>query len=492
MKRTILLFILIPLFVSAQNDNFLLPTYAKQHEYTQQNLYNQAHLIPAGVEKKTDKGLPNFIIVFADDLGYGDLGVYGHPTIKTPSLDQMAAEGQRWTNFYVAASVCTPSRAGLLTGRYPVRSGMCSDKVRVLFPNSVNGLPENEITLAEQLKKVGYATACIGKWHLGHKPQFLPTNNGFDYYFGIPYSNDMDLSTDKGYWEFADSIPTAYYNVPLMRNEEIIERPAEQHTITKRYTEEAISFIKQHKDKPFFVYLAHNLPHIPLFASQEFKGKSKRGLYGDVVEEIDHGVGQILSMLKKEGLADNTIVVFTSDNGPWLPFKTHAGSAGLLRGGKGTTWEGGMREPCIFWSPAKIKPAVVYDLGSTMDLFTTFSKLAGVPIPDDRVIDGVDLSGTLFRNEQSPRKGIFYYHGTQLYAARLGDYKAHFTTEGEFSMSGERVEHETPLLYNLGQDPSEQFDIAEGNAQVLENINKFVQKHKSNLVVGKDQLVDRE
>lgn len=404
----------------------------------------------------------------------------------------MAAEGQRWTNFYVAASVCTPSRAGLLTGRYPVRSGMCSDTVRVLFPNSVNGLPENEITLAEQLKKVGYATACIGKWHLGHKPQFLPTNNGFDYYFGIPYSNDMDRVTDKAYWEFADSIPTAYYNVPLMRNEEIIERPAEQHTITKRYTEETISFIKNNKDKPFFVYLAHNLPHIPLFASEDFDGKSKRGLYGDVVEEIDHGVGQILSMLKEEGLADNTIVVFTSDNGPWLPFKTHAGSAGLLRAGKGTTWEGGMREPCIFWSPAKIKPAVVDDLGSTMDLFTTFSALAGVPIPDDRIIDGVDLSGTLLRGEPSPREGIFYYRGSQLYAARLGDYKAHFITEGEYKMFGEREEHAPPILYNLSQDPSEQFDIAEGNAKIIEDINKCVQQHKSKLVVGKDQLIDRE
>lgn len=435
---------------------------------------------------------PNFVIIFADDMGYGDLGVYGHPTIKTPHLDQMAREGQKWTNFYVGASVCTPSRAALLTGRLPVRSGMCSDKSRVLFPNSLHGLPAREITLAEQLKKAGYATAAIGKWHLGHRPQYLPTNNGFDEYFGIPYSNDMDKTIEKGYWEFADSIPTEYYNVPLMRNTEIIERPANQHTITKRYTQEAISFIKEHKEQPFFVYLAHNLPHIPLFASEEFRDTSERGLYGDVIEEIDHGVGQILSVLKEEGLDENTIVVFTSDNGPWLSFKTHGGSAGLLRAGKGTTWEGGMREPCIFWSPGKINPAMVTDLGSTMDLFTTFSIMAGVPLPDDRIMDGVDLSGTLLANESSPRKAILYYRGPTLYAARLGDYKAHYITEGAYDMFGDKEVHATPILYNLSVDPSEQYDIAEEYPEIIQQINEFVKKHQADLIVGEDQLADRE
>lgn len=435
---------------------------------------------------------PNFVIIFADDMGYGDVGVYGHPTIKTPHLDQMAREGQKWTNFYVGASVCTPSRAALLTGRLPVRSGMCSDKSRVLFPNSLHGLPESEITLAEQLKEAGYATAAIGKWHLGHRPQYLPTNNGFDYYFGIPYSNDMDRVTDKNYWEFADSIPTEYYNVPLMRNTEIIERPADQNTITKRYTEEAITFIKDHKDEPFFVYLAHNLPHIPLFASEEFRGTSERGLYGDVIEEIDHGVGEVMAALEEEGLDDNTILVFTSDNGPWLPFKTHGGSAGLLRAGKGTTWEGGMREPCIFWSPAKIKPAVVAGLGTTMDLFTTFSAMAGVPVPDDRVMDGVDLSGTLLNQEPSPREGILYYRGPTLYAARLGDYKAHYITQGEYGMFGERETHDIPILYNLSHDPSEQYNIAEDHPEIIEQINDFVKEHQANLIVGEDQLAERE
>ena len=439
---------------------------------------------------------PNFIIIFADDLGYGDLGVYGHPTIRTPHLDKMAQEGQKWTNFYVAASVCTPSRAGLLTGRLPVRSGMCSDKSRVLFPNSLHGLPAEEVTLAEQLKPAGYATACIGKWHLGHRPEYLPTNNGFDYYYGIPYSNDMDKVPDTAYAEFwqqpEDSIRPKDFNVPLMRNTEVIEQPAQQKTITQRYTQEAISFIKENKDQPFFVYLAHNLPHVPLFASQDFRGTSKRGLYGDVVEEIDHGVGQILATLREEGLDDNTIVVFTSDNGPWLSFKAHGGSAGLLYAGKGTTWEGGMREPCIFWSPAQIQPAVITDLGSTLDLFTTFSQLAGVSLPNDRVMDGVDLSGTLLRQEASPRQNMLYYRGPTLYAARLGDYKAHFITQGEYGMFGEKKVLDSPLLYNLGQDPGEQFDVAAEHPEILQQINQMIKEHRANLVVGKDQLADRE
>ncbi|WP_190810909.1 sulfatase [Flagellimonas sp. S3867] len=439
---------------------------------------------------------PNFIIIFADDLGYGDLSVYGHPTINTPNLDRMAYEGQKWTNFYVGASVCTPSRAALLTGRLPVRNGMASNKHRVLFPDSKNGLPASEITLAEQLKKAGYNTACIGKWHLGHKEQYLPTNNGFDYYFGIPYSNDMDRVVeypDGGYWnQQNEDIKTEHFNVPLLRNTEIVERPANQNTITKRYSEETISYIKKHKDKPFFIYLAHNLPHIPLFASKEAMGKSKRGLYGDVVEEIDDGVGKILKAIESEGLADNTIVVFTSDNGPWLPFKTNGGSAGLLRAGKGTTWEGGMREPAIFWGPGHIKPGLVTELGSTMDLFTTFSSMAGVEIPQDRIMDGYDLSETLLNHNPSSRKSVLYYRGTDLFAARLGDYKAHFITQGAYGQFGERTEHQTPVLYNLNHDPSEQYNLAEDNAEILQQIKKLVQDHKSKLVKGKDQLAERE
>ncbi|MEO1010723.1 MAG: sulfatase [Bacteroidota bacterium] len=440
------------------------------------------------------KNPPNFIVIFADDLGYGDLGCYGHPTIRTPHLDQMAAEGQKWTNFYVAASVCTPSRAGLLTGRLPVRSGMASHKSRVLFPNSVNGLPASEITLAEQLKKGGYATACIGKWHLGHKEQYLPTNNGFDYYFGIPYSNDMDFVGKKAYKKVMadkDSIKPSDFNVPLMRNTKIVERPAQQHTITKRYAEEAIDFIKKKKKYPFFIYLAHSLPHIPLFASEDFRGKSKRGLYGDVLEEIDHGVGQILKTLREEGLADNTIVVFTSDNGPWLSHFTHGGSAGLLYAGKGSTWEGGMREPGIFWGPGHVKPGVISDLGSTLDLFATFSQLAELEIPKDRPMDGFDLSGTLSNHISSPRESILYYRGTEVFAARLGDFKAHYTTQGAYGQFGPREDHAVPLLYNLSVDPSEAFNIAEEHPEIIREINTMVKAHKENMVMGKDQLAER-
>ncbi len=434
---------------------------------------------------------PNVVIIFVDDFGYGDLGCYGHPTIATPNLDRMAVEGQRWTNFYSAAPVCTPSRAALLTGRLPIRNGMCDDHRAVLFPDSAGGLPPEEVTLADALKEVGYATAAVGKWHLGHLPKYLPTAQGFDSYFGIPYSNDMDRSADAPRGREAFLHPRSeYWNVPLMRNEQIVERPADQTTITRRYTEEAVKFITANKDRPFFCYLAHNLPHVPLFASKKFLGTSARGLYGDVIEEIDAGVGQILQTLRDLKLDGKTLVVFTSDNGPWLIFNEHGGSAGLLRGGKGSTFEGGMREPALFWWPGKVAPRVVQDMGSTMDVFTTCVALAGAKLPADRVIDGVDLSGVLFGTGTSPRKTMFFYRGAQLYAVRHGQYKAHFATKPAFR-PGKKEEHDPPLLYHLGHDPSEKYNIAEQHTDVIAKIRSIAESHRQGLTPGEPQLRKR-
>ena len=450
-------------------------------------------LLNCSIPTGDDSSPPNIIIIFADDLGYGDLSCYGHPTIITPQLDKMAYEGQKWTNFYVAASVCTPSRAGLLTGRYPIRSGMCSDKSRVLFPNSTGGIPEREITLAEQLKQAGYVTGAVGKWHLGHKKEFLPTNNGFDSYFGIPYSNDMDRISPKElthkdvFWE----PKSEYFDVPLLQDEEELERPARQEDLTKRYNEAAVSFIEENQDKPFFLYLAHNLPHVPLFASFEMMGKSKRGLFGDVVQEIDHGVGQIMETLKAMGLDDNTLVVFTSDNGPWLSYDDHGGSAGLLHDGKGTTWEGGMRVPAIFWWPGKIQPAVIDEIGSTLDLFTICSTLAGVDLPDDREMDGYDLSPVLFDLEQSPRDEMFYYRGTTIYAARQGAYKLHYITETEYTKDNNKIVHDQPLLFNVEVDPSEKYNIADEHPEIVASIDDLVQEHRTKVTQVKDQLAER-
>jgi arylsulfatase A-like enzyme len=445
-------------------------------------------LIP-GADAADEQRPPNVIILYADDLGYGDLGCYGHPTIRTPNLDRMAAEGMRFTSFYSAAEVCTPSRAALLTGRYPLRSGMASNRRRVLFPNSAGGIPESEITLAEALRDRGYATACIGKWHLGHLPQYLPTKHGFDSYFGIPYSNDMDRVADNklGRAIFFDP-KVEYWNVPLLRNEQVVERPAHQPTLTKRYTEEATAFIKAHKEQPFFLYLPYTMPHVPLFASEAHAGSSPRGLYGDVVEEIDASVGQILETLRREGLEKRTLVVFSSDNGPWLVFETHGGSAGLLRDGKGSTWEGGMRVPGIFWWPGKIRPgAVTQELASTLDVFTTAITLAGGKPPKDRPIDSVDLSPVLFGGNSSPRQTMFFYRGSQLFAARHGQFKAHFQTQPGYG-PGQLEKHDPPLLFHLGQDPGERFNVAKDHPQVSAEIRRLASDHEQTVTAVGNQL----
>ncbi len=432
---------------------------------------------------------PNVVIIFCDDMGYGDLGCFGHPTIATPNLDRMAAEGQKWTSFYVAACVCTPSRAALQTGRYPIRNGMCSDRRRVLFPDSKGGLPATEITIAKMLRQKNYATHAIGKWHLGHLPPCLPTAHGYDSYFGIPYSNDMDAVRDAPHGRDRFWSPkTEYFNVPLLRNEDEVERPADQHTITKRYTEEAVRLIQQNRDRPFFIYLAHNLPHVPLFVSEEFTNVSRRGLYGDVIEEIDWSVGRILDTLLSEGLAENTLVVFTSDNGPWLVFKTHGGSAGLLRDGKGSTWEGGMREPTIFWWPGRIAPGVIAEMGSTLDLLPTIAAITGVAPPTDRTLDGYDLSPVLFEGRNSPRSSMFYYHGQECFAVRSGMHKAHFKTKTSYAGQQEAEVHDPPLLFHLGHDPGEQFDIAADNADIISRIRRLKAEHEASVEPVENQL----
>jgi len=434
------------------------------------------------------KRCPNFIIIFADDLGYGDLTCYGHPTIKTPHIDNMAQQGMKLTQFYSAASVCSPSRASLMTGRLPIRTTIN----KVLFPTSKLGLPQEEITIAKALKKADYATACIGKWHLGHLKPYLPTSHGFDYYFGIPYSNDMKIdpempvASDAFFREgmtlkaLRSEKPKNNW-VPLLRNEEVMEYPADQNTITKRYNEEAIKFIRKNKDQPFFLYLAHTMPHIPLHASDEFKDKSQRGLYGDTVEEIDAGVGKILEEIKLLGLDENTMVIFTSDNGPWLGKELQGGSAGLLKGGKFTTWEGGLREPCIVRWPGVIPENTInMSITSTLDVFPTILNFAGLKLPADRVIDGYSLKDTLMKNTQSPRQTIFYYYGTTLRALRWKKWKLHLEIS-KSEKGGGFLKLNKPLLFNLDEDPGEEYDIADKNTEIIAQIQEIIKRHNDSI-----------
>jgi len=426
-------------------------------------------------------GPPNIVVIYCDDLGYGDLGSYGHPSIRTPHLDRMATEGLRFTDFYSGAEVCTPSRAALLTGRYALRSGMSGGSRRVLFPDSQGGLPPGEITIAEALRDHGYATAHIGKWHLGIHEGSRPQDQGFAYTYGIPYSNDMDGRPDLARGSVMSPTPPAGgWNVPLLRNGEIIERPVDQTTITRRYTEESLRFIREShaQNKPFFLYLAHTMPHVPLFASEDFAGKSPRGIYGDTVEEIDGSTGQILAALREAGLAANTLVVFTSDNGPWLTQGLQGGSAGLLRDGKGSTWEGGMRVPAIAWLPGRIKPGVIRQPASVLDLFPTALALAGAPRPPGVLLDGRDLRPLLFEQAVLPEYPFIYYRGTEIFACRLGKWKAHFKTRAGYGGPAAAT-HETPLLFNLALDPSESVNVAADHPEVLAAIATAIAAHEA-------------
>ena len=444
---------------------------------------------------------PNIVLILADDLGYGDLGAFGAPSIRTPRLDAMAAEGQKWTSFYVQP-VCSPSRAALLTGRLPIRSGMyrtpTGTSPGVFRDNAAQGLPLDEITIPEVLKPAGYATGMIGKWHLGQLPQFLPMRQGFDSWFGLPFSHDMRMTVpaDRGYKSEVYRNPKPeYWDVPLMRNDAVIERPVDHRTLTKRYTEEAVSFIDANKGRPFFLYLAHSLPHIPLARSSGFVGHSAAGMYGDVVEELDWSTGRVLDALRAAGIDRQTLVIFTSDNGPWLPFETHGGSAGPLRGGKGMTWEGGVRTPAIFWWPGTIKPGTVTDIGSGLDMITTAASIAGARMPTDRIIDGVDLSPALRGTGPSPRRTLFYYWDSELRAVRKGRYKAHFITSGAYGPDEARTVHTPPLLFDLSVDPGERFDVAASHPDEVADLVREADAHRRTVTPGRplfDELLPRQ
>ena len=395
---------------------------------------------------------PNIVVILCDDLGYGDLGCYGSK-IPTPNLDRMAGEGVRFTNFTSADPVCSPSRAALLTGRYPTRVGV----PRVFFPQDRDGLSLDESTLADLLKAQNYKTMCIGKWHLGRPAEYLPTRRGFDEYFGIPYSNDMNPRV-------------------LMHNTEVIEEPAKLETLTQRYTEQAVKFIHENRDSPFFLYLPQTFPHIPLGASERFRGKSPEGLYGDVVEELDWSVGEIRRALKQNGVEQNTLVLFTSDNGPW-----YQGSPGKLRGRKNTTYEGGVREPFIAAWPGRIpKGRVCNGLASMLDLLPTVVRLCGAALPS-KPLDGIDIWPLLSGQKESiEREVLLYFDNWDLQCARWMNWKLHIARHntaayapappgGRFSFTLAR-----PELYNLANDPDESYDVAADNPQVVEEIQRRI------------------
>jgi arylsulfatase A-like enzyme len=425
---------------------------------------------------------PNFIIIFCDDIGYGDLGCFGSTKHRTPKIDRMAAEGTRFTSFYVTSGVCTPSRSSLMTGCYPRRVSMHKSAKNewVLFPVAKKGLNPNEITIADVLKARGYATACVGKWHLGDQPKFLPTRQGFDYYYGIPYSNDMGSRQRK------QNPP-----LPLMRNEKVIEAPVDQNTVTKRYTEEVLKFITANKDKPFFVYLPHTMVHNPVHSSEKFRGKSANGGYGDATEEIDWSTGEILATLKKLGIDDRTLVVFTSDNGA---ANRWGGSNLPLSGYKGSTMEGGMREPCVMRWPGRIPAGRKCDeLASTLDLLPTLARLAGTKAPDDRIIDGKDIWPLMAgeKDAKSPHEAFYYYRMDQLQAVRSGKWKLHL--EYDITRRKQKGTTKAPLkLYDLKADIGETTNVAADHPNVLERLLALAERAREDLGDGNRKGNQRE
>lgn len=430
---------------------------------------------------------PNVIIVFTDDQGYADVGCFGAKGFVTPNLDRMAKEGVRFTDFHVSTAVCSASRAALLTGCYHGRVSIHG----ALSPAARHGLHADEMTIAEVLKQKGYATGMAGKWHLGHQTQFLPVRQGFDEYLGLPYSNDM--------WPYhPEARKGTYPPLPLIEGDRVIDSeitPEKQRNLTTWYTERAVKFIEKNKDHPFFFYLAHSMPHVPLFVSDKGKGKSKQGLYGDVIMEIDWSVGEILKVLKRHGLDDNTLVIYTSDNGPWLSYGNHAGSAGPLREGKGTSWEGGTRVPFIARWPGRIPAGKVQDQPAmTIDLLPTLATLAGVPLPP-RKIDGLDIWPLLAceKGARSPHPAYFtWYANNELQAVRSGDWKLilphnYRTLEDRpggkdgipAKYGGRNVTQ--PELYNVMSDRSETKNVAAQNHTVVQRLLAFAEQARAEL-----------
>lgn len=424
---------------------------------------------------------PNFVVVFADDLGYGDLSCYGNRAYRTPNLDRMAQEGVRFTQFYVSSPACSPSRASLLTGCYPTRVSV----PQVLNPDSKTGLNPNETNLATLLKPLGYATACVGKWHLG-VDDLMPTRQGFDTYFGLPYSNDMWPVLGKS-WPplmlYRDAHPI-----------EEIKTLDDQAQLTRRYTEFACDFIRANRVRPFLLYLPHSMPHVPIAASKRFLGKSGAGLYGDTIQELDWSVGEVLKTLKETGLDRDTMVLFTSDNGPWLPYGDHAGSPGGLREGKGTTFEAGFRVPGIFRWPGRIPPGQVSEeVASTMDLLPTLAALAGARPPKAK-IDGHDIRPLIFGEPGavSPWKWFYYYWPDQLQAVRVGDWKLHVPHSHRHQTrpagtggksAGEVTEQIGLSLFDLAKDPAERVNVAEAHPEVVQRLMRIIE-------IGRKELGD--
>jgi arylsulfatase A-like enzyme len=417
---------------------------------------------------------PNFVVILIDDMGYGDIGPFGSKLNRTPCLDRMAAEGMKLTSFY-AAPVCTPSRAQMMTGCYAKRVSLPN----VLGPVSQIGISSSERTVAELLKQQGYATMCVGKWHLGDQPEFLPTRHGFDHYVGLPYSNDMGGSGRPG-----DRNPP----VPLLRDQRVVEAPVQQDKLVERYTDAAVKFITANKDRPFFLYLPHTAVHVPIHPGKAFQGKSANGRYGDWVEEVDWSTGRVLDTLRALKLDSRTLVLFTSDNGPWRSKGKDAGVAGPLRGGKTSTWEGGVREPTIAWWPGRIAAGTACDaMMSEMDVLPTLVRLAGGAVSRRRVIDGKDvwplLSG---QSQQSPHEALFYFSSNRLEAVRSGAWKLAIVEQIEHGVDKPKKPSTTPFtpkLFNLDADIGETTDVAARHPDVVKRLLGYIQQMDADLGV---------